>query len=424
MSKLRIVFTFRLLVMACCMFTVSCTDVDLCLETVHPHRASVAYRFNWASYNYHPDSMLVLANRVVNMWKGAMCVNSTDGTGVYLYNTQVDNAAVENTDTDDAGTGDSSELEDNEMAATRADEGNNSSVSEFRIPTGDYKFITFNRNFSELDYSRLEEYYVDPAMPLHDITISYKIMSRESRDLRHILKDWTDWNPYAWYIQPSSEAIFYDTVSVRKLKANQLYTVTFRPKPLTQHIRIIFDIEKVASEVPFTIDSVFAEVSGIPLSVDLSTGYVDIRQTGKMMYRTELLSANGSPLSQDTETNTKLRCQKDINVPGIVRSEDNTVMRGPGIMQVYIMASTKEPKRRKKFQGVINLYATLTEADLIHYTPDRQHAVPWGDNKTLFVRLKTPLLIDGKNILENPDDGSGLDVWKEVEAGEEIVVDI
>lgn len=432
-------------------FTVSCTEVDLCLQGEHPHRASVMYKFNWSGYDYQPDSMLVLANRVINMWKGSMAVNSLDGKGRYLFNapvaedvpevTQDKNNSIDETLTDnpadstETGTidnnpssedplADDSSTGNDDEARTSAESEVYMPVSVFQIPAGDYKFIAFNRNVSELNYSRLDDYYNDPEMSLHGISVSYNILSRENPNLRQLLKDWTDWNPYAGYIQPGSEAIFYDTIAVRKLRSNQQYNITFSPKPLTQHIRVIFDIEKVGAEVPFTIDSVFAEISGVPLSVDLSTGCIDIRKTGKMMYRTDMYTANGKPLLQDTESNNKIKCQKDINVPGIVRSDDNRVLRGPGIMQVYIMASTKDPKRRKKFQGVINLHATLTEADLIHYTPDMQYAVPWGNNKVLYVHLKTPLRIDGKNILENPDDGSGLDVWREVEAGEEIVVDI
>lgn len=390
----------------------SCTEVELCTQDEHPHRATVEYLFDWGSYDYRPDSMVVLATRVINMWKGAMMVSSKTGMGYYAFNRSVEGSEPES-------------LEEPEIKADSSTvSGQTKPQKSFQIPGGDYKFVAFNRNVSELNYDKMTAYYTDPAMPLHGITVGYNVMRRDSAGLERILYDWIDWNPYAGYIQPSSEAIFYDTIAVRTLRANQTAKLTFKPKPLTQHIRVIFDIEKVKSAVPFTIDSVFAEMSGIPFEVDLSTGYIDIRKTAKMMYKTNLYDANGRLMEHDNETNYKIVCQKDINVPGIVRSENNQVFRGPGIMQVYIIASTKEPRRRKKFQGVINLYATLTQADLIHYTEDRQYAVPWGKDHVIHVKLQTPLRLDGNNIIEDPDDGSGLDVWKEVEPGEEIVVDI
>ena len=57
-----------------------------CYEADHPHRTSVKFDFDWSGAypNTKPDSMFVLANRVINHWKCALAVSTTTLKGQYI----------------------------------------------------------------------------------------------------------------------------------------------------------------------------------------------------------------------------------------------------------------------------------------------------------------------------------------------------
>ena len=380
-------------------FSISCTDVELCPESPedHPHNAIVTYSFDWGSQSrQRPDSMYVLAYRVINQWKSSVKISAEENpaSGHFLW-----------------------PLPDSLSAPGQPD------TTRFSLKSGDYKFITFNVDESELDYSHVTRYIRDDNIHLQDLHVTYKTYAKGDSALRYTLKDWIDYNVYGEsnrYMQPSVGAIFYDTISVRSLRANGQYHINFaRPRPLTQQVKVLFDVRKEISGVPFTVDSIFAEISGIPPTINLSTGYIDITHTKKIMFKTQF--------QKDTESNTLVHCSADIDVPSIVQSSSDDLVMGPGIMQVMIFCSTVDPqnptgeKLSKKFQGIINLYHTLKEANLLAYTPDRQHALRSKESGTL--NIKAVLVIDGEKILESPDNEAGLDRWIR-EDKNPIIVDI
>lgn len=466
--------TFALVLGLSVLCFVGCTEADLCPEplSAHPHRAVVSYSFNWNNASgTRPDSMYVLAYRVINIWKSSVAVES-DGSparGHYIWNmldeeplptddtneeepreddtaeddseagdTAEDNSEAGNTTTDDSKVGDT-KADDPEAGDTATDNpetgGNtedNSDIEEnvpddsavrdttrFSLKSGDYKFVTFNIQNEELDFGRVNEYLRSDTMPLQSLDISYKSYAKSDTTLRFTIPDWVDYNAYGSsdrYVQPSAQAVYYDSVSVRPLRSNGEYHINFaHPRPLTQHIEILFDVRKEVYNVPFTVDSVFAEISGIPYTINLSTGYIDITQTKKMMFKMGIsrdAAAKGD--QKDTDTNTLLHCSATIDVPSIVQSASDDLMMGPGIMQVMIICSAQDTlntsqRLSKKFQGIINLYHTLKAAELIAYTSDRQHAIRSRESARLVI--EADLRVDGEKILESPDDDAGLDRW-------------
>ena len=467
---------------------VGCTDADLCPEPLdaHPHRAVVSYSFNWDNVSgSRPDSMYVLAYRVINQWKSSVAVesNGSPARGHYVWHVLDDEPSMTETPTgegpgegdvtgdesgerDDTGegsgegdgTGEGSEEGDDtgdgseEGGATRDEPevGDGSEeepeveepiaeepepevrdTTRFALKSGDYKFVTFNVQDEELDFSRVNEYLRSDTMHLQSLDISYKTYIKGDDALRFTIPDWVDYNAYGSndrYMQPSTQAVYYDTISVRSLRSNGEYHINFaNPRRLTQHIEILFDVRKEVYNVPFTVDSVFAEISGIPYTINLSTGYIDIAQTKKMMFKMGIARdvASGEDPT-DTEDNTLLHCSAAIDVPSIVKSASDDLLMGPGIMQVMIFCSAEDPldtsqRLNKKFQGIINIYNTLKAADLIGYTSDRQHAMRNRESARLVI--KTDLRVDGEKILDSPDDEAGLDRWLR-EDGNPIIVDI
>ena len=123
----------------------SCTEADLCPESLdeHPHGTFVCYNFNWPQDDEFtpPDSMYILAYRVINMWKSTVAVSSHGNPvkGHYIYNEFVsdkDKAAEETQseeeNTEEQGTDEKTDTEEQgaetgtvaetEPAGTRAED--------------------------------------------------------------------------------------------------------------------------------------------------------------------------------------------------------------------------------------------------------------------------------------------------------------
>jgi len=452
------------------------TDVDLCEEYHHPHYATVEYRFNWSPDDVgREDSMLVVASRVVNLWKSSVRVSSTGdpSRGAYLWNApeipepeiptdEIDEEPSDEDPTDENPTDEDSSDEQSsedestgdeqgdetpsgdESGDTPSDDDNQESddseygeglevdmsddeeadgeLTQFKLRSGDYKFVAFNRSDEEINYDVVEQYISHDEMPMSELNVIYRTYAKGDSALKYMLPDWTDYNGYGGvdrYMQPSLHAIYYDTISVRSLRSNGLYQITFNNiHKLTQHITLEFNIKKVTYNQPFIIDSVFVEMAGIPCAINLSTGYIDITKTKKMMFK--------AAFDQDTETNSRVACMATMDVPSIVQSASDDVYMGPGIMQVMICCSAPhpdDPTRRlsKKFQGIINLYHTLGEAQLIRITDDGQHALRNKEEAHLFI--DADMTVDGDQVIESTDDNAGLDIWRK-EGSQPIIVDI
>lgn len=381
---------YGLLALTVVLLTVSCTASgiyeELCNETEHPHRATVKFKFEWSKTDaFTPTTMSVLANRVINQWKGAMKVNSFNGSGTYIF------------------------------SAPEGDEG--LPVSEFRVPVGDYRFICFSMESDEFDYSNVEAYFNDPTINSKNLDVSYKTYTKKDRNLKFVISNWVDYNNYARYIQPSTHALFYDTLNTRHLVSSGKSTVTFKPKELTQAVNLSFDVKKMNSIRPFTIDSVFAEISGLPNTVNLATGNLTVDKTYKMMFRMDKLN--------DTDASTMVTCHGEVHVPGIMCSKNKDMLYGPGILQVMIYCSAVSPvdgkRKSKRFQGEINLYNTLQETPSVKLSKDEQHAVITSSKIDL--KVKANLTIDGEQIIESTDEDGGLDVWKNA-TGDPQIIDI
>lgn len=385
------------------LFNACGTDVELCYEDEHPHRGDVSFGFDWKNYVRSSDSMYVVARRVINSWKAMMVVSTAEPVrGHFLFDT------TDSTSTLPAVT----------------------DVEYFSLRSGAYKFMAFSMDSTELRYSEImglmSHELSDNA--LDSMYVEYNIYSKDDPRLHHIIVNWQDYNPYAQYMQPDVHPVYFDTVSVKKVESGVRTTCVFEPKPITQNIDIYFNIKKDISKYPFVIDSVRADISGIPRRINIANAYLDIERTCKMMFHTELLTSSGETLENDQETNRIVRCHANIDVPSLVSSSSATLSTGPGIMQVivYAHANTVDAatgevtRKRKKIQGKINLYNTLRRAKLLTYTVDGKNALRNGT--TGLLDIVANVTIDGDGIVENNDNTGGLDAW--IACGSSIIIDI
>ena len=251
---------------------------------------------------------------------------------------------------------------------------------------------------------------------LRDLNVEYKRYAYKDPNLRGTVNYWKDYNTYGDnqnYIQPDITPIYYDTIAPCDIKKNELEQFTFKPHLLTQNIDIRFHIRKKVDVIPFIIDSIYADISGIPYKVNLSNDFIDISTTCKMMFQAWLENESGTRI-QDTEQNTYLLCHGNIDVLSVVNAPDSIVGRGPGIMQVMVFIRDRQPIR-----GRINLYHTIYRANLYEITEDGMNARRRKENGVL--EIDSNLLIDENFVISSDDDG--LERWQAAEEGD-IVIDV
>lgn len=453
--KSKYIYIIMCMVLALTMLPACETNVELCNEPEHPHAVGVLYSFLWDEEDptHVPDSMYVIANRIIGQWKSSMVIGSqsTPGWGYYYYTDMVDmtkkssNDAAPNTEDDTTG----SEEEGEEMPeqptvplyVDKGVPGVDYPTAEFLIKKGEYKFVAFSMDTTELIYDNVVDFIISPPSEgkvLQDIYVSYKTYPKDNNGgkLRQIINDWTDYNPYAQYIQPDMQPVYFDTIAVRKIDNGSSRYITFLPKRLTQNIDIYFNVQKRIKETPFVIDSIRAEISGIPHSINFSNGYIDIEHTDKMMFKTDLVNnfdaAAKPPYNNtvivDSKSRSQLGCHANINVTSLVRNQSSSVYTGPGIMQVMIYAHADNPNPKsaddkvlyKKMQGKINLYHTLDKTKLYEITDDGKHARRSSAHAYVVVKA-ADIIVDGEKIVSAADDNGGLDKW---EPCDEIRIDI
>ena len=268
--------------------------------------------------------------------------------------------------------------------------------------------------------------------PLQNVGLSYKVYDIKDPKLNKPLA-WQDFNPYAKYIQPDVEPLYYDSTTVQQVRADRQTTFEFKPKILSQNIDINFNIVKNTDEVEFKVTEVWAEISGVPTYIKMNTGYLDITKTSKMLFKTDIKPNNPDDSGNDTNENKRIACHGNINVTGVVnvqRAYGETLedvrkkIYGPGIMQVVIYTEVYNPKTGQtfpqKWQGIINLYNTLNKAKLMTTTSDNKYVYRNGEHGT--INISAEILLDGKTVGNIDKGGDALDRW--IQTDSDINIDI
>lgn len=355
-----------------------------------------------------------------------------------------DNAGADNTGSDaaggsagdDADAGDNTDGTDNTGDTDAGDDpapipdvpGYNAPTDLFKVRPGMFKCITVNRDTTEFDYKEIIEYVETgwPETTLRELCVEYKRYGYRSPKLRNPIPGWSDYNIYGNpdedgypaadnYLQPDMTPVYYDSISPVTISRNVEQEFTFHPILLTQNIDIRFHIRKKVDVAPFAIDAVYADISGIPYRLNLSTDLFDIRNTAKMQFTCQLEDANGNKIT-DSNTNEYLLCHGNIDVLSLVNAPNPDVTRGPGIMQLMItLRGTNKPIRLR-----INLFHAIQRANL--YKADNDGA--WAHRRKAYgtLEIDTGLVIDEKAVITNDEEG-GLDKWIVVGQEDDIVVD-
>lgn len=404
--KNRILASAFIMLSVMVVFTSCNTEVDLCYEDEHPHRSAAKFEFGWdgVKEGLRPDSMYVIAYRVINQWKASMEVSTATCRGKFVYNGPEQQSSG---NADDTGDG---------TDATPAPQPDDN-LEKFSIRAGAYKFYAFNKSNAEFIYDKVAEYMLDETYEkrLQDIYVEYNVYPKGNPLLEMPTIDWQDYNPYAQYMQPDLTPVVFDTIASRNVPDGSVVTCRFSPKPITQHVDIYFSIRKDTRKQKFTVDSVLCDISGIPTRISIANGYLVVDRTAKMMFST-MPDGKSKPEDWkgfDSDNSTKsIKVHGAIDVPGLVQNNAADVNVGPGIMQVFIFTSTEDEsgnRVKKKIQGKINLYNTLRNARLLKLTDDGQYAIRNTSKGEL--NIVADIVIDGNDVLENTDDTGGIDRW-------------
>lgn len=436
----------------------ACTDAGLCYEADHPHSGGVYFSYEWPEGfqldTLNRDSMQILAIRLINHAKYGMVVQSlSPNHGRYFYNPPsrveqwIDSSKLPKPDTttiDSIGyigvVTEGDEVREGEIGPeipqpevepepedTIPEEPltpYNTEVDHFKLGNGTYKFFTMPTDTTEVMYTNINDYLAAPGdgMQATDVRVMYRSYAANDSTLRQIGGGaWADYNPAFDYIQPNFGPIMVDSVDFMDVNASRRTMLTFHPRPLTQNIDIYFTIRKDMKDVPFIIDDVWAEISGIPSRAYLFSGHLYLAKTRKMRFNTEFVDANGQPKA-DTYSDDSVRVHANINVLSIMNAAGPQYATGPGILQLRIRAHAErigddgEPVKQYTYlQARTNLYNDLMRAKLITYDPDMQWAVKSRDHAEL--DLSTFYTIYGSSILNKSENIGGINVW--VEAGDE-----
>lgn len=410
------------------------TEVELCYYSDHPHRATLDVRYDWdewADKGKHPERMYVLAHRIVNTYKYVFSTETkaSGNRGSLLFpieeqmllnplapetsnvpetpaipeapgEPEISEGASDGNDTPSTETDAPAQSEEN---AGNGEEGVKQPESEvwhkMRLKNGTYRFLAFNCDTKAFDIDGLKEFQENPDYDIENLYLKYRTVPKADKDGALA---WKDYNLYSDFVESDNAPIFYAVEEKVEAKLNERVVVTFRPNQITQRITVNFTINK---EKGVRIDSLLADMSGIPSGIQMATGYLITDKTYKVLFK--------PTCSDNNENATTVSCTGALNVTSIVRSHDASLITGPGIMQLAVYTSTIDPethvRKKKLLQCIINLRNTLTQAQLIRWSDDNEHIIQ--NKKIGTINIQNVLRIERDAILEDSDSDTGLDRW-------------
>ena len=416
------------------------TEVELCYEPLHPHHTLLDFRFQWDDEyaGTIPDSMRVTAIRWSNIVRYDYQVTSgaSDNKGTLLYpaDEAVDltgqkniapmtrNGETGDSEVTDEGNGGNEETDSGNGENTGSDEGNGNDEATPGEETPDEntpeeKVLKYYREMAINTATGKKQGKVtgENGEGLYsEINLVYKHYPASSPYIKSYAGTWTDYNPYADYILGYFAPIYSDMVDLIEVPLSnsgspQTVTVNFHPTPVTQRLTFTFDVDKAEGVV---IDSMIAEVSGVPARMELNTGYVDADKTYKVLFKPNYDNA-GYTTKADSMAAAVIRCTGVVQVIGIIQSYNPEWSTGPGVMHLAIYTHTEDDEgaqRTKLHRVCINLYNTLEQAGLMEWDKDKKkykQAV-----KEAILPIEAVLEVKKDQAAGGEDTESGIDNWE------------
>ena len=381
----------KYMVLSALLCILSCTtEVDICMDNSHQHLAEVEISYDLADIPEAtlPDSMIVVAYRVLRSWKCSyMAPCSQEASmGRYIYNKPYrDVADVEN-----------------KAAATRNNvpQGGAETGERFYVKRGDYRFITFNNTLSDIVFENNaasnwfeRDGVIDSVISNKAIELYYKGYNKKDEVLNKYGKSWLDFNPYTEYIARSNAPVYFQFSDMYNMEDGKKNRVTLDCEKKTQDFEIRFSIDRDS----VIVEKIIAEVSGIPCGMNLVTGKLDFKKTYKTFFEVHD-TGNTSELWEAFSTYSG-----EISVMGLVSSNSKELDTGPGILQLAIYTYTENNGRRKSkvFHVGINMYNTMR----------RYGYVLAGSDEKIVLEIERELNLRKDEIIEDEETDTTVDYW-------------
>lgn len=377
-----------------CIFSCT-TEVDICMDSPHLHLAEVDLSYDLSNISETEqkqmlaDSMIVVAYRVVNSWKCSYMEPVADdaGLGRYIYNKPYQDIA-------DVGRGVT-------RSGSTATPGVNATGERLFLKRGDYRFITFNNTLTDEMYATRPtsgwfetEGVIDTVIANKKIELYYRDYELKNEIFRKYNKAWIDFNPYTTYISNSFSPVYFQFSDLYKLDDAKKNYVTLAFNKKTQDFEIRFSIKRES----VVVDSVVAEISGVPCGMNLVTGKLDFTENYKTFFDVKEKEKPADIWNGTTQY------VGNISVMGLVSSNSKELDTGPGIMQLAIHTYTYNDRGQKKtkiFRVGINMYNTM-----------RQYGyVLAGFDEKVILEIEKELVIKKDEVLKDPNEDTSLDHW-------------
>ena len=414
--------------MLCMASLFSCVKVDLCMESSHTHTGNIRIVYHWPdniSEEERPDSMLALVNRIINTRRiGYVTSSESSVGGRYRFGGVCDAVEVDPSSPDQ---------------------------QPLMVGAGEYQIFAFNNDVADVDKNgmnnvpdyrldNLEEYANEAnltAVGMRDLGISYVGRSADDPRLDLYGKDWVDFNPYSKYIATDIKPIY--RAANQHNEATQEYTfsvedkglieVPLYPQKITQDITFSFPIyTEYTKDGSLTVDSIIAEISGIPRKMMVYTGILAVDTTYKMLFKMGIDKENAEEVALDVledgklvkQTFVKSECQQTISVMGLIANNSSDNYTGPGILQLCIYSHAFDEngdKKTKTQYAKINLRNTINNANLVIRDDYGNVMQNPGNNEQLprtdILRIDdSRLIITRALVLKTSDDDSSVDSWQ------------
>ncbi len=383
------------MVLSALLCILSCTtEVDICMEDSHLHltEVEISYDLTGIPESSVPDSMIVVAYRVLRSWKCSYMTPCTEETsmGRYIYNRPYpETADVEN-----------------KVAATRdaVSQGGTETGERFYVKRGDYRFITFNNTLTDITFDVMfernsktnwfaQDGVIDSVISNKAIELYYKGYHRKDEVMSKYGKSWLDFNPYTDYIARSNSPIYFQFSDMYNLEDGKKNHVTLACDKKTQDFEIRFSINRDS----VIVEKIIAEMSGIPCGMNLITGKLDFRKTYKAFFDVHDISGTADVWEANSTYSG------EISVMGLVSSNSKELDTGPGILQLAIYTYTENNGRRKSkvFHVGINMYNTMRKYGYVLA----------GSDEKIVLEIERELNLKKDEIIESEETDTTIDYW-------------
>ncbi len=283
---------------------------------------------------------------------------------------------------------------------------------------GDYEVMAYTGSSDAFEQT-ISDGFLGEYGTFDIIKLVYKEYKLSQEDESVMMPDfekyvnWTDMNPYSGYVLGTIDPIFCAHASLSvPMSKNGKVTLRLTPKPITQHVRIEFNIKRLEKGVQ--VDSIQAELAGVASAIYVADRSLEIDKTYKVFF---------SPtFPKDAAANrdcTPLATVGELDITGLVSSRDPGVHMGPGVMHVNIFTKVEVENEtglgsrlvRRVFKAAINLHHLLRSNPSI--VIDSETGKYLQSSPSLTLRINAPLEITRERVEEAKD--ANIDYWIECE---------